>query len=296
MTSGCICPPILYKSREQWKCPDGADSPLWPAVESPSKTFVIHHQAGTANPPYDAVVRGIWNFHTYSNGWGDIGYNWLIAPDGTIFQGRAWVGNQLEQVKGGHMCSCNSNKIGICLLGDLTNEGPTHAAYQSLIQLIGDKACIFGIDTDTLDLTPLRMPDPCVDRWAPTIIGHKHGCPIGYTECPGNAFEPKMDSLRTSVRLYLKSCASATTMADYDEFQIHPNPIIDVLKIEGPQRWRGLLEIFNIFGQKLFGKFISLEDESLEISTIEWPSGMYYILCKDSRYGQTTFVRSIVKQ
>ncbi|MEV0089506.1 hypothetical protein AB0H93_42265, partial [Saccharopolyspora sp. NPDC050642] len=35
-----------------------------------------------------ALVRGIYYYHSVTNGWGDIGYNALVDKCGTIFEGR----------------------------------------------------------------------------------------------------------------------------------------------------------------------------------------------------------------
>ncbi len=202
------CPPLDFKTRVDWGCPDGLDAPLWPAQYSKITHFVIHHQGGTANPPYDAVLRSIWNYHTNTNGWGDIGYNWIVAPDGTIYQGRAWVGQTDQNVRGAHMCACNGNKAGICLLGDFTNRFPTQNAYSTLIKLLGWKATELLIEPLDQSLTPIRRPAGCEDLIANHIIGHMDGCPPGYTECPGDMFAPAMSQIKTDVSNLIDQCVA----------------------------------------------------------------------------------------
>jgi hypothetical protein len=294
--SGCACEAILYKSRTQWACPDGTDAPLWPPVETAAKTFVIHHQAGTANPPYDATVRAIWNYHTYTNDWGDIGYNWLIAPDGTIYQGRAWVGDQLEEVRGGHMCECNSNKVGICILGDLTSKQPTEAAYASLIKLIGAKACQFNITPDSSDLTPVRVGTGCIDSLMPNIIGHKHGCPNGYTACPGDAFAPKINTVRSDVATYVNNCLSSVSDPKGINLNISvsPNPATDVLQIRtnlndiNPGLF---LNIYDGRGQKIHS--ISIDEETEDIDVHQLAAGFYTIKAFDKRTNDYFYAKFI---
>jgi len=200
------CPPLNFKTRVDWGCPDGLNAPLWPAQFSKITHFVIHHQAGFANPPYDAVLRSIWNFHTNTNGWGDIGYNWIVAPDGSVYQGRAWVGQTDQNVRGAHMCSCNSNKAGICLLGNFTNNFPTQNAYSSLIRLLGWKATELLIEPLDKSLTPIRLSAGCADLVANHIIGHMDGCPTGFTECPGDKFAPAMSQIKTDVSNLIDQC------------------------------------------------------------------------------------------
>ncbi len=281
--AGCQCETIPYKSRTQWACPDGVEAPAWPPVLSSARTFVIHHQAGSANPPYDATVRAIWNYHTNSNGWGDIGYNWLIAPDGTVYQGRAWVGDQLEEVRGAHMCSCNSNKIGICLMGDLTSAQPTAAAYASLVKLIGAKACQFDIAPDSTDVTPVRAPQMfCIDSLMPNIIGHKHGCPAGYTACPGDAFSPKVIEVRSAVASYITNCLSSTDEDEQKPFSLFlsPNPSVDFVDLSLNSGFDHdlIVNVYNMMGQKIMQEYWT---GGLSSFRLNWPfstSGMVKIV------------------
>jgi len=103
--------------------------------------FVIHHTA--ANPPYNnmASYKSYMRAMHHSHGapiaqggrsWVDIGYNYVIAPDGTIFEGRAGgIG-----VTGAH-APPNAGTIGISLMGDYQNNIPPQAAMDSLQRLIG---------------------------------------------------------------------------------------------------------------------------------------------------------------
>ena len=78
--------------------PIGIDQDIWRAglpAPSVNPTFntvshcIVHHSAGSNTASdYTEVVRNIYVFHTDVNGWDDIGYNYLIAPDGTLYCGR----------------------------------------------------------------------------------------------------------------------------------------------------------------------------------------------------------------
>lgn len=78
----CPCAQPAYQNRANW-CPDNN----CPPNASPSFTnvthLIVHHSAGTnvAND-WAAIVRAIWNLHVNVNGWADVGYNWLIDPNG----------------------------------------------------------------------------------------------------------------------------------------------------------------------------------------------------------------------
>jgi hypothetical protein len=81
-------PPVV--SRTMWGCPDGQFSPRRPPEYQSVTHIIIHHTATPNNPQnWAQVVRSIWNYHANTLWWGDIGYNYLIDPNGVIYEGRA---------------------------------------------------------------------------------------------------------------------------------------------------------------------------------------------------------------
>ena len=207
--ASCPCPSLTYVTRTGWGCPEGQSSG-WTPVVTTVTNLVVHHAAGYGSAPYGPQVLGIWNQHAITQAWGDIGYNWLIAPDGTLYQGRAWSGIN-DNVIGAHMCACNSNKMGVCFLGDLTSTGPTTAAYNTLVKLLSWKACSYGVNpltSTTVSYNPNNSG--CVNGTILNIIGHRDGCqqsPL-YTTCPGTAFYPQLATLRTDVQNYITTCGA----------------------------------------------------------------------------------------
>ena len=87
------------------KCPPRAD-PVYGEVQ----LAFIHHTV-TANEygPEDsaAMVLGICRYHRNTNGWNDIGYNFLVDRYGKIFEGRA--GGIDEAVVGAQAQGYNSS-------------------------------------------------------------------------------------------------------------------------------------------------------------------------------------------
>jgi hypothetical protein len=120
---------------------------LIPPKEAPIKTAVkhviVHHSAGSNTiTNFLEAVRNIYTFHTTpppnGNGWNDVGYNFLITQDGTIFQGRDGQGiMDGDNVLGAHFCGKNNGTMGICLLGNYNEVQPTNIAIKSLINLAG---------------------------------------------------------------------------------------------------------------------------------------------------------------
>lgn len=153
------CPVII--TRAQW----GSR----PVNRSPNLRFhpapfaVIHHTAGarcTTDAACEQQVRNIQNFHMNTNGWANIGYNFLIGDNGRVYEGRGW--NQ----QGAHAPSYNNQAIGISFIGTFTSGLPSAAARTAAQQLI---SC--GVSRGEI-------------RSAYSLIGHRQG---SATECPGNS-------------------------------------------------------------------------------------------------------------
>jgi hypothetical protein len=120
--------------RAEW----GAAPARSQTVLQPSRVvaFVLHHTTGRYAGPQ--TVRQIQQFHQGpERGWADIGYNFLIAPDGTIFEGRGWG------LAGAHARNHNSTTIGAAFIGDGRQPVPD-AALQSILWLAGEADRRFG--------------------------------------------------------------------------------------------------------------------------------------------------------
>ncbi|MFD8636973.1 N-acetylmuramoyl-L-alanine amidase, partial [Streptomyces sp. NPDC059656] len=70
-----------------------------------------------------------------SNGWSDIGYNYLVDDTGRIFEGRGWY------VQGAHASGWNTSHIGVCFIGE--DGDATERAYSS-IRALYDQANILA--------------------------------------------------------------------------------------------------------------------------------------------------------
>ena len=78
------------------------------------------------------ILRRIQSFQMRERGFGDIGYHFLIDPQGRIWQGRTmdWQGAHSDGDN-------NIANIGICLLGNYDVERPSRKALLSLEELVG---------------------------------------------------------------------------------------------------------------------------------------------------------------
>ena len=195
--TACPCPQPDFLDRLGW-CPTGDCPKINPVVTFPTH-LIIHHSAGTntAND-WAAVVRSIWNFHVHDRGWDDIGYNWLVDPNGVLYEGRG------DNIRGAHYCGKNTGTMGTCVLGDFTNIAPTSTAVGKLAKLLAWKSCDAGLD-------------PLGSGWHNAsnasvmhLSGHRDGCA---TECPGNMFYPSIPGIRETVQNMLVNECSAFTIA-----------------------------------------------------------------------------------
>ena len=197
----CVCEAPDILGRTDW-CPVGN----CPAIANPTFTEVSHlivHHSATSNTANDwaAIVRSIWNTHVNAWGWSDIGYNWLIDPNGKLYEGRG------QGIQGAHFCGTNSNTTGVCLLGNFQLTPPSNDAQKTLQQFLSWQSCLEGIDplgTSFHNSSNLTLNQ---------ISGHRDGCS---TECPGDSFYPLFNGIRQGVQNYIDiNCSTTSTCLLY---------------------------------------------------------------------------------
>jgi len=88
----------------------------------PIHTIIVHCSATESG-----TVESIRRYHKRVNGWSDIGYHYVIYPNGVVITGRP-----IEQV-GAHCVGANAGSIGICLIG---NRAFSDAQFKSLRKLV----------------------------------------------------------------------------------------------------------------------------------------------------------------
>lgn len=123
-------------SRTSWGCPDGQSSPNWARQATTVTHLIVHHTEDAGGTNYPARIRAIWEYHTLGRGWGDIGYNYLVDPQGVVYEGRAGGDNTI----GAHFSCMNPGTMGVALLGSFTSLAPSSPARSSLVRLLAWKA------------------------------------------------------------------------------------------------------------------------------------------------------------
>ncbi len=194
-----------YVSRTAWGNPQGEEAPDAPPEFRTATHLIVHHTAdanslGSGHPNWASRVRAIWSYHTFSLGWGDIGYNWLIDPDGVIYAGRAGSTDTSKDAVGFHDAA-NYGSMGVSMLGTYSTVAPTTATQTSLVNLMAWKAQQRGIDP--LGKAPYEgcaVSTYCFAHSSgavvPTLAGHRQ---VMATSCPGDAFMAIMPTIRQRV-------------------------------------------------------------------------------------------------
>jgi hypothetical protein len=165
--------------------------------------LIVHHSAGSnTNTNYIQVVRDIYLFHTEVNGWSDIGYNYLISQDGTLFAGRDPGEGNPTLVRGAHFCGRNTGTLGICMLGNFESADPTDLALNTLTGTLVNLSLVLGID-------PLSSSNHATG-FLDHIAGHRDGCA---TLCPGENLYAIIGEIRNRVDLESIHCTSGPELA-----------------------------------------------------------------------------------
>ena len=176
----------------------------------------VHHTAGTIEyAPEDSpgIVLGIAKYHRNSNGWNDIGYNFLVDRYGTIFEGRA--GGIEAAVIGAQAQGYNSQSTGIATLGTFTNIPLDDPAMEALAKLIGWKLSLHGIPTQGV-VTLIsgggetnRFPNGTPVTFE-RISGHRDS---NETTCPGDSLYAQLPDLRARAARYAVPVSALTVSA-----------------------------------------------------------------------------------
>lgn len=208
----CPCPEPDFQDRDEW-CPNGNCPPNPSPSMTNVKFLIVHHSAGSnQSSDWSAVVRSIWDYHVNTLGWSDVGYNWLVDPEGNLYEGRG------QGVLGAHFCGTNSNTMGVCMIGTYTNVQPQDTAVQTLTKMLAWNSC--EEDIDPLGSANHSGSGLTLDR----ISGHRDGCA---TECPGNAFYPTLTDVRQAVSDYIEEqCTPLVVDMLVDTIFTNVDPII----------------------------------------------------------------------
>lgn len=162
----------------------------------PVSHLIVHHTvSNNASSDWAAVVRAIWNFHTYSRGWGDIGYNYLVDPNGVIYEGH--YGG--DDVVGTHASGANKGSMAVALLGTFTRADESPPGIRPPDPMLNSAADLLAWKADQRDINVFEASRslPNIDWGLPHLMGHRDV--YGTTACPGDQAHVLIPWLRDQI-------------------------------------------------------------------------------------------------
>lgn len=176
-------PPQIV-TREQWGANEAyrfdTFGEIWPPFYETVQHVIIHHTDTPNSQDPGVAIRSIYYYHAVTQGWGDIGYNYLVDRNGRIYQGR--FGGQ--NVIGGHAYQYAVGSSGIGTIGDFQRTNVTDSALAGLVAITAWVA---------RDLDPLGSEDFLQAPDLPTIASHRD---VNATTCPGDFLYNDLPEIR----------------------------------------------------------------------------------------------------
>ncbi|HLL85976.1 MAG TPA: N-acetylmuramoyl-L-alanine amidase [Thermoleophilaceae bacterium] len=199
-TATAVSQPTMI-TRSQW----GADDhcrPRQPSERGVVKAVFVHHTVNAnsySRSDARSMVLGICRYHRDTNGWDDIGYNFLVDKYGQIFEGRN--GGVRRANIGAQAQGWNDQSTGVANLGTFESSGQSSAGLRAMDRLITWKLSVHG--TPLGGRVTLTSRGGSLNRYPEgqrvtfnRISGHRDG---DNTSCPGSALYAQLQRLRRAV-------------------------------------------------------------------------------------------------
>ena len=162
--------------------------PLGP-LETEDVRFVVVHHSATQDPHlYEAteLIQSFYDLHTGpERGWNDIAYNFLIDPDGGVWEGRE--GSLSGPVAGDATGGNQGFSQLVCVIGHYSESELSEESRESLVTLLAWLADRYAISTRPG--SEVSFASRGSSRWEQgtivatrTITGHRT---MSFTSCPG---------------------------------------------------------------------------------------------------------------
>ncbi|XP_023180088.1 peptidoglycan-recognition protein SB1 [Drosophila hydei] len=122
---------LTIEPRSSW----GAVSARSPSRINGAVEFVIIHHSDNPNgcstsQQCQRMIKAIQSDHKGRRKFSDIGYNFIVAGDGKVYEGRGFG------LQGSHAPSYNRKSIGIVFIGNFENSAPSSQMLQNAKDLI----------------------------------------------------------------------------------------------------------------------------------------------------------------
>jgi len=259
----CELPDVCERSCWCPTCPEDNT----PQFTEPTH-LIVHHSAGNnQSNNFETVVEFIWDLHVNTNGWDDIGYNWLVDPNGILYEGRS------DNAQGAHFSCINENTVGICVIGDYSLVQPSEASLTTLVSLLACEATDHTIDINA------QSYHVTGDFILDNLAGHRDSSgsdnACSSTVCPGDSFYPLLDNIRLQVSELpcYDIVSSLSQKKAVKNIQVFPNPTFQFLYIKSDKKGQQELEILDLTGRS-FGFVIS--EKTNDVSHLK--AGIYFLV------------------
>ncbi|MFM6848934.1 MAG: SpoIID/LytB domain-containing protein [Terrabacter sp.] len=207
-------------TRAEW----GADESIrtcTPETITGVKGAVVHHTVNANDYTQDqaaSLVRGIYAYHVQTNGWCDIGYQFLVDRFGKVYEGR--YGSLTRFVQGAQTAGFNTETVGVSVIGDhstLAFSAATATAVSNVIAWLADRADFDPAGTTTFTSAGNTKYKAGTTVTLGRVSAHRD---FGLTECPGDAGYAQLSSIRSS--------AASTWTAGRQTFTaMSPTPVVE---------------------------------------------------------------------
>ncbi|MFD6277911.1 N-acetylmuramoyl-L-alanine amidase, partial [Streptomyces sp. NPDC060209] len=193
-------PPIV--TRAGWNADESLNDES-PDYMDTVKAVFVHHTAQTNTyscADSAAIVRGLHAYHVQSNGWKDLGYNFIVDKCGTVFEGRK--GGADRAVQGAHTYGFNRDTAGIAVIGMYTDASAATAATTAVARIAAWKLGQYGVSpSGTTTLTAGATGNNYAGKKFTaataysfsTVSGHRDGF---NTQCPGTKLYEQLPTIR----------------------------------------------------------------------------------------------------
>ncbi|AZQ36958.1 hypothetical protein EJ357_28820 [Streptomyces cyaneochromogenes] len=217
--STVVKPPVITQA--EWGASTDYDGT--PEYGTEIKAAVVHHTGvdsdnGLSCAESAARLRTIQQAHI-SQGYFDIGYNFVVDRCGQIFEGRS--GGMDLPVIGAHDAGFNTNTVGISFIGNFEKATPSRAGMDAIARIVAWKFGMYGIDpTGKVTLTSgvdqgysgNKIPKG-TSVTLPRVFGHRD---TNSTACPGAGLYPKLSRIAQVAKTPGISHALATSDVNRD--------------------------------------------------------------------------------
>ena len=280
-------PEIVDRSGWWGDLPESELAPNYSPTPIDISHALVHHTV-TANEPVNPaqVVRQIWDWHVNDNGWLDIGYNFLVDHEGTIYQGRYNPNLEQTDVRGAHAGSANSQSVGIALLGQFEPGAqpapgqPQVLALDALVKTIGWRFTQKGIDSQSNGFISGNL--------LPVISGHRD---VSATACPGENLYQLLPDIRSDVQTGSSEPPEEVVDFPFELNQNYPNPFSNgtTISFSLDENLFVTVDIYSVNGahlERIYDEETEAGEHDISWSPTGLSSGVYFYEIQAGVYRQ----------